>query len=455
MRSRRWARSMASAPSEPRSVFGRVDRLGRLISADPELEALQVEAGARLGSRLALPQVAAVARLAQSLGIAVSRQAVAADGEHDIDLWVRAVPEGEETALIIDGWARRPAGGPRLAGMAKDTTVEPLAASSLEWSSDEELRLTSLSPDLARALGTEISEAVGRPLMRLFRLEENDDGEMPLITAVASRQPFSRQLAQGRSTEGALRLILSGEPIFADQAFAGFAGQASLVDDVQNESEPPAPGPGSFDAALDEALRTPLDRIIESAERISEREDGPLRSDYAAYASDISTAARHLLSVIASMGTRTDEGRDTIDLAALSAEAVVMVEPTAEERQVSIVLESARSLPARGEERAVIQVLVNLIGNAVRHSPNGGTVTLRFRRSTDESCVTVIDEGPGIDQLDQQRIFERFERATPQEGGSGLGLAISRRLARSMGGEIELESRPNSGARFTLRLPAA
>jgi signal transduction histidine kinase len=69
--------------------------------------------------------------------------------------------------------------------------------------------------------------------------------------------------------------------------------------------------------------------------------------------------------------------------------------------------------------------------------------------------VTVSDEGPGIDAADQQRIFERFERADAGMEGTGLGLAISRRLARSMGGDVTLESAPGSGARFTLTLPSA
>jgi len=67
----------------------------------------------------------------------------------------------------------------------------------------------------------------------------------------------------------------------------------------------------------------------------------------------------------------------------------------------------------------------------------------------------VSDDGPGIDPADQQRIFERFERADASAGGTGLGLAISRRLARSMGGDVTLESAPGDGARFTLTLPSA
>src|SRR3954451_20777459 len=105
---------MASAPSEPRPVLGRLDRSGRLIAADPELESLQREAGSELGQMLALPQVAAVAQLARKLGTAVARPAVAASAEQDIELWVNAKPEGDELSLSLEGWTARPAAVPRL-----------------------------------------------------------------------------------------------------------------------------------------------------------------------------------------------------------------------------------------------------------------------------------------------------------------------------------------------------
>jgi signal transduction histidine kinase len=115
----------------------------------------------------------------------------------------------------------------------------------------------------------------------------------------------------------------------------------------------------------------------------------------------------------------------------------------------------AAPMSASGEERAVIQILVNLIGNAIRHSPRGGHIRLSFGVGGRRAAVTVADEGPGVDAADQQRIFERFERAQSRGDGTGLGLAISRRLARSMGGDVTLDSAPGEGARFTLWLPAA
>jgi len=445
---------MASAPSEPRAVLGRIDKAGRLISADPELEALQREAGSGIGRTLALPQVAAIAQLARKLGIAVSRPALAASLEQDIELWVRATPEGDEIALSLEGWTARAPAGPRLASLLGRGSEADSAASRNEWAADEELRLISLSADLADYLGVDLAEASGQPLTRLLKLEEDEAGEMPLISALAARRTFTGQKARSRGEESRV-VTLSGEVVTgADGGFAGFRGRAE-TDETDGTPTQVTASSRAFDHALDEALRSPLDRIIESAERIVERADGPLRSDYANYGSDIAAAARHLLSVIRSMSEDPAHGQRAIDLAALAAEAVVMLESAAEERDVSIAFESSDPLPANGEERAVIQILVNLIGNAVRHSPAGGTVGLAFSRTAGTASVTVSDKGQGIDPADQQRIFERFERAHAKEGGTGLGLAISRRLARSMGGDVTLESAPGAGARFTLTLPLA
>jgi len=444
---------MASRPSEPRAVLGRVDKAGRLVSADPELEALQRQAGSDVGHVLALPQIAAIAELVRKLGIPVARPAVAASLEHDIEMWVNAKPDGEEVVLSLEGWTERPAASPRLASLLGRSGEVDSSSSRREWAADEELRLISISAELAEELAIDPTEAAGQPLTRLFRLEEDDSGEMPLISALAARRGFSGQRARSRS-ENSKAVTLSGEVVTgADGSFAGFRGTA------QGEGAPavvPETGRTSaFDHALDEALRSPLDRIIESAERIVERADGPLRSDYASYGNDIASAARHLLSVIRSMSEDPTHGQRTIDLSELAAEALVMLESRAEERGIKIEVGPAEPLMASGEDRAVIQILVNLMGNAVRHSPEGGTVQLAFEKTAGTASVTVSDEGPGIDPADQQRIFERFERADEKTGGTGLGLAISRRLARSMGGDVSLESAPGEGARFTLTLPAA
>ena len=444
---------MASAPSEPRPVLGRLDRAGRLVSADPELEALQREAGASLGEPLALPQIAAIAQLARKLGTAVSRPALAASTDYDVELWVRATPEGDEVELSLEGWTVRAAAGPRLAAILGGGAEAETGGARNEWAADEELRLISLSPDLSELLGVNGDEVAGQALTRIMRLEEDEAGEMPLISALAARRGFSGQRARSRADE-ARSVVLSGEVVTgADGSFAGFRGSVQPDGDQPAAAEPARTA--AFDHALDEVLRSPLDRIIESAERIVERADGPLRSDYASYGNDIAAAARHLLSVLTSMSEEPAQSHRTIDLAALAAEAVVMLDSSAQERTVVIDLQRSEVLPAKGEERAVIQILVNLIGNAIRYSPESGRIRVDFTRGNGTASVSVQDQGPGIDLSDHQRIFERFERAHPKEGGTGLGLAISRRLARSMGGDVTLDSSPGDGARFILTLPSA
>jgi signal transduction histidine kinase len=433
--------------------MGRVDRSGRLISADPELATLQTEAGSEMGALLALPQIAAVARLARKLGLPVSRPAVAAGSDRDVDLWVRAVPQGDEIALTLENWSPRPAAAPRLASLLGGDVAVQEEPEVSEWTVDEELKVQSISPAMAEWLGITADSLVGQQLSQILRLDADETGEMPLIIALSARQGFAGQPARARSA-GAVQLMLSGEVLFTpDGAFKGFAGRATAGESSTERAR--APSRGSIDQALDEALRSPLDRIIDSADRISERADGPLRSDYAAYGTDISAAARHLLSVIQSTSDDRADGQRSIDLSALAAEAVVLLETTAEKHGVVIAFEATRALNARGEDRAVIQILVNLIGNAIRHSPRGETVTLRFSRGAETVGITVSDAGPGVALDDHERIFERYEQAATATGGTGLGLAIARRLARSMGGDITLDSQPGTGARFMLTLPAA
>jgi hypothetical protein len=128
---------MASAPSNPGPVLGRIDRDGRLVSADPELAALQAEAGSRLGDELALPQVAAIAKLARKLGVPVSRPAIAAGAEQDVELWVRATPEGDEVALSLERWIYRAPAPPRLSGLVGHEQEVELGVAPDEWATDE------------------------------------------------------------------------------------------------------------------------------------------------------------------------------------------------------------------------------------------------------------------------------------------------------------------------------
>lgn len=444
---------MASAAGNE-SVTGRIDSAGRLVEADAMLTDLQLEAGSSLGDRLALPQLAAVARLARKLGVGIARPAIVAARDHDLELWVRAEPEGDDVVITIESWRRRPPHGPRLEIAARSEDVLPSPKG--EWATDAELRITELSSDLATILGAGVGEAIGQPLTKWLRLVEGDDGAMPLLGAVAARTGFTGQLASGRNGPGQ-RLIFSGNPVAgADGSFDGFRGRAMVENVARPEAANEAGNAGmSIDPALDHALRSPLARIIEAAEGIADRADGPLRSDYATYAGDISAAAKHLLSVIRAMVDQPPDGDSSVDLSPLVDEAIGLVQSKAEARTVEIGRVGLDALAAAGEPRAIVQILVNLLGNAIRHSPDGSRVSVILAIADGYASVTVADQGKGIDAADQERIFGKFERAGEGGGDAGLGLAIARRLATSMAGDVTLVSAPGDGAQFTLSLPLA
>jgi signal transduction histidine kinase len=114
-------------------------------------------------------------------------------------------------------------------------------------------------------------------------------------------------------------------------------------------------------------------------------------------------------------------------------------------------------LVVKGDVQRLHQVLVNLVDNAVRHSPHGGTVTLRGRRDAQRVAVEVLDDGPGIPEEEAARVFDRFYRLdharAQSDGGSGLGLSIARWIIDLHGGDIRAEARAPHGCRMVVELP--
>jgi len=451
-----------------RVVLGRLDRDGRLVEADPALAALHRAAGGEEGGPLAIPQVAALARLAARLGIVVSRPAIAAEVDADVELWVRAEPGEDGVLLELTGWTRRaaqvPAPAPELSRQADFLR----ASADWTWETDAGLRLTALSPAAAAAAGQAAQALVGAQITQLFRLEENDAGELPLLTALAEQRRFERQAATLRGGRGG-RYSLAGVPLIAaDGRFAGFRGSATAIGLAPAAAPAPEPeaeaGPraGAFGERLDKALRVPLAHIVSSAEAISGHAEGPLRRDYSGYAADIATAGRHLLALVDDLVDlqaieRPDYVPDAeeIDLADVARRAAGLLSVRAAERHVRVDPPAPHeSLPASGEFRRVLQIVMNLLTNAIRYSPEGAMVWIRTDREGDLGALIVADQGKGIAPEDHARVFEKFERVDLTEpGGTGLGLYIARRLARAMGGDISLDSAPGQGARFTLTLP--
>ncbi|HEX8640049.1 MAG TPA: HAMP domain-containing sensor histidine kinase [Allosphingosinicella sp.] len=455
---------MSRAGAAERAVNGRVDADGRLVAADPPLAELNARAGGGEANILSVPQIASLARLARRLGITISRAAIAADGERDLDLWVRAEPAGDEVALSITGWEERPPGdGAAWAGAERDSDFLR-AAADWTWETDDSLQITAVSSAAAASLARMASELIGEPLTRLFRFREGENGQLPILGALAEHERFDGQVAE--LNDGGGRYLLSGVPLIDGMGrFAGFRGAAvSLKADTATGAAPRRgpEQPSAFGERLDQALRAPLAYIVEHAEQLRAQSEGPLRSDYAGYASDIAAAGRHLLSLIDDLVDlqaieRSDFApeREPVDLADIARRAAGLLAVRASDRGVRIDAPGAEeSLPASGDFTRSLQVLMNLITNAIRYSPEGGQVWIRLEREDDLACVIVADQGKGIAAEDQHRIFDKFERVDPDEpGGTGLGLYIARRLARAMGGDVAVDSAPGQGARFTFTLP--
>jgi signal transduction histidine kinase len=450
-------------------IRGRLDADGRLVDADAELAGLHARAGGERDGALAIPQIASLARLARRLGIVVSRSVLAADGDTDLDLWVRAEPVEDGIEVAITGWSERPARGPS-PGPEGDREADFLrACADWMWETDEALRFTAVSPAAAAAIGRTPADLIGKQLTRLFRLVESEEGALPILVALAEQRRFDDQFAHLRGGNRG-RYRLSAVPLIDGTGhFAGFRGSASSAPPAPPEAQAsgrPVSGPPespAFGERLDKALRGPLDHIITNAETIGAQPEGPLRKDYASYASDIAAAGRHLLALVDDLVDLQAIERpdfapeaEAIDLAEIARRAAGLLAVRAADKQVRIDRPAQDdTLAASGEFKRVLQILVNLIGNAVRYSPEGGMVWIRAEREDDLACVVIADQGKGIAEADQARIFEKFERVDPTEAGTtGLGLYIARRLARAMGGDISVDSAPGQGARFTLTLPA-
>ena len=435
-----------------------LDAEGRIVSAGEPLLALQRQAGGAADGPLAVPALAALIHLARRLAIPLSRAVTVADGTADIDMWVEVQPMEDGFAMAILDWqARRPHEPPFGRG----------GQAGWAWQVDGHLRFQAVDAD-ATALGHEPPRA-GDLLTAYFRLDTGAAEAafaMPLLEALALRAPFSGQIGRLRA-DNAVTYQLSGDPLIEPSgALIGYRGHALRVEGVAADDPTPMPDASLFSPALaqrlDQALRQPIGRIIAHASTISGQHEGPLRQDYTDYAADIAAAGRHLMALVDDLADlqaieRPDFAtlHEEVDLADVARRAAGLLKVRAAARQIRIQAPAAdEQMIVRAEYRRTLQILLNLVGNAVRYSPSESMVWVRVDQEGRRARAIVADQGSGIGPADHERIFERFERlGRSGDGGSGLGLYLSRRLARAMGGDVTLQSAPGQGARFTLDLP--
>jgi signal transduction histidine kinase len=219
-----------------------------------------------------------------------------------------------------------------------------------------------------------------------------------------------------------------------------------------------------FLASMSHELRTPLNAILGYTELILDSVYGDMPEKARGVLDRIQRNGRHLLSLINDVldMSKIEAGQLSLSLADYTMQDVVRnvhstVEPLASEKKIGFKTEIAPDLPSgHGDERRITQVLLNLVGNAIKFTDQGEVVVRAFAEDG-SFTLSVRDTGPGISEADQAKLFQEFQQAeseaTRKKEGTGLGLAISKRIIEMHGGKIWAESDIGQGSVFTFTLP--
>jgi signal transduction histidine kinase len=237
---------------------------------------------------------------------------------------------------------------------------------------------------------------------------------------------------------------------------------------AKEQAESASRAKSEFLATMSHELRTPLNAVIGFAQVIRGELLGPVGTPrYIEYCRDIERSGLHLLDIINDILdiAKIEAGRHKMTLEPCDPRRVIdgawrMVEPLADQAGVALRRDEADELPGLvGDERLLRQVLINLLTNAIKFSPEGSEVTVRtwLDASVGELCLSVRDQGPGIPAADLERVMQPFEQIEPahtrKHGGLGLGLPLSKSIIDKHGGTLRIDSPPGQGVTATVRLP--
>jgi PAS domain S-box-containing protein len=239
------------------------------------------------------------------------------------------------------------------------------------------------------------------------------------------------------------------------------------IEEAKEKAEAANKAKSDFMASMSHELRTPLTAIIGFSQVLQDRTFGELTPKQDRYVGNVVLAGEHLLSLISDLldlakveAGRTELEVSTVRIRTLAANSVMIIRDQAMLQGLTVHVEVPDDLVIRADERRLMQVLFNLLSNALKFTPGpGGAVFLSAVRAGDDVQVSVRDSGCGIELEDQPRLFARFEQLHSgygrEHGGTGLGLALSRGLVEAHGGRIWVVSEGRGkGAAFHFTIPA-
>ncbi len=298
------------------------------------------------------------------------------------------------------------------------------------------------------------------PLVRAMRGESVDPVELFIRNAnVPEGRLLSITGGPLRGGDGALK---GGVVVLHDITLQKRAQEALLQ--AKEEAERTSKFKDQFLSTMSHELRTPLNAVLGFSDLLADERYGPLNEKQRRYIDHIHTGGKHLLALISDILdlSKIEAGRmelaiENLAVQAAFAEVLSVMQPLADKKSHVLSTSAEAGLAVRADATRFKQVLMNLLGNAIKFTPNGGRIELAARVDGGRVRMEVSDNGPGIPPEEQRRIFEAFYRlreSGKKTEGTGLGLAITQRLVELHGAELSLKSQVGQGSRFYFSLPA-
>ncbi len=334
----------------------------------------------------------------------------------------------------------------------------------VRWTNAEHIRITGMAPErLVNRSFFEIFPNVAPDVAAFDRVL--DHGESVRITGYPIRVddgPFYIDCTlvpifeEDRTVKGIL--------LFAIEVSARVENERLQQDQIETLRELDRLK-GDFINSASHELRTPLTSITGYSEFLEDEVGGPLTADQRGFVTQIQEGAKRLQRIVDDMldFARLEAGSFKLvvreaDLGLLVQEELAFVQPQAQDARVTLRTElPSEALRVPMDPSRIGQVLLNLLGNAIKFTPAGGEVTIAVRRERDKVRVEVRDTGIGISADHLERLFQKFFQVDPsmtrERGGAGLGLSIAKALVEAHGGAIGVTSRIGHGSVFWFTLP--